>query len=143
MPSNKLSTLSSGNILWFFSGSLQMLLSDLDVLSAVISKGQKFLKKGGKLWLMRQCRSPTSPPVLFYRWIICLRLHDAYPQPAPDMVGFEGRVSVFGYTAVSIPSTLKFESAPGSWTHDNLIIEMLYSLSRVCPWYMVSCYSCH
>ena len=53
-----LSTLSSGNILWFFSGSLQILLSDLDVLSAVISKGQKFLKKGGELWLMAQYRSP-------------------------------------------------------------------------------------
>ena len=54
-----LSTLSSGIILWFFSESLQILLSDLDVLSAVISKGQKFLKKGGELWLMAQCRSPT------------------------------------------------------------------------------------
>ena len=63
-----LSTLSLGNILWFFSGSLQILLSDLDVLSAVLSKGQKFLKKGGELWLMAQCRSPTSPPLLFYRW---------------------------------------------------------------------------
>ena len=54
-----LSTLSLGNILWFFSGSLQILLTDIDVLSAVISKGQKFLKKGGELWIMAQCWSPT------------------------------------------------------------------------------------
>ena len=83
-----LSTLSLGNILWFFSGSLQILLSDLDVLSAVLSKGQKFLKKGGEIWLMVQCRSPTSPPLLFYRWSICLRLHDVHSQPAPEVVDF-------------------------------------------------------
>ena len=60
LPGKMLSTLSSGNILWFFSGSLQVLLSDLDVLSAVISKGQKFLKKGGELLIMAQCWSPTT-----------------------------------------------------------------------------------
>ena len=60
MPRKVLSTLSSGIILWVFLESLQILLSDLDVLSAVISKGQKFLKKGGELWLMTQCQSPTS-----------------------------------------------------------------------------------
>ena len=92
-----LSTLSSVDILWVFTGSLQILLSDLDVLSAVLSKGQKFLKKGGELWLMAQCQSPTFPSLLYYRWSICLRLHDVHPQPAPDMVGFEGRVSVLGY----------------------------------------------
>ena len=32
------------------------------------------------------------------RWSICLRLHDVHPQTAPDMVGFEGRVCVLGYT---------------------------------------------
>ena len=55
-----LSTLSSGDILWFFSESLQRLLSDLDVLSAVISKGRKSLQKRGELWLMTQCQFPTS-----------------------------------------------------------------------------------
>ena len=55
-----LSTLSSGIILWFFSGGLQILLSDLEVLSAVLSKGQKFLKKGGELWLKAQCLFPKE-----------------------------------------------------------------------------------
>jgi hypothetical protein len=54
LPRKVISTLSSGDILWFFTGSLEILLSDLDVLSAVLSKGQTFLKKGGKLWLMAQ-----------------------------------------------------------------------------------------
>jgi hypothetical protein len=48
------------DILWVFTGSLQILLSDLDVLSAVLSKGQKFFKKGGELWLMAPCGSPTG-----------------------------------------------------------------------------------
>jgi hypothetical protein len=39
---------------------LQILLSDLDVLLAVLSKGQKFLKKGWELRLMAQCWSPTD-----------------------------------------------------------------------------------
>jgi hypothetical protein len=39
---------------------LQILLTDLDVLSAVISEGQKFLKKEGELWLTVQYLSPTS-----------------------------------------------------------------------------------
>ena len=54
-----LSILSSGDIQRLFTGSLQILLSDLDVLSAVVPKGRKFLKKGGELWLMTQCQSPT------------------------------------------------------------------------------------
>ena len=117
LPGKMLSTLSSGNILWFFSGSLQILLSDLDVLSAVISKGQKFLKKGGELWLMAQCQSPTFPSLLYYRWSICLRLHDVHPQPAPDMVGSEGRVSVLGYANGLHTQHCQFRV--GSWIMDS------------------------
>jgi hypothetical protein len=71
-PGNMLSTLSSGNILWFFLETLQIVLSDLDVLSAVISEGQKFLKKGVELWLTVQYPSPTR--MLFLVTSICLRI---------------------------------------------------------------------
>ena len=91
-----LSTLSSGIILWFFSESLQILLSDLDVLSAVISEGQKFLKKGKELWLTVQYLSPTICVILIqlqhqkrgdglcFLWEerkepnLCHRFHDHY-----------------------------------------------------------------
>ena len=58
--------LAQGTFCIFFSGSLQTLLSELDVLSAVISKGQKFLKKGGELWLTVQYPSPTSPHLFYF-----------------------------------------------------------------------------
>lgn len=61
LPGKVLSTLSSGDILCFFTESLQILLSALDVVSAVISKGRKsLLQEGAELWLMTQCQSPTS-----------------------------------------------------------------------------------
>jgi hypothetical protein len=52
--------LAQGTFWGFFTGSLQILLSDLDVLSAVISKGRKSLQEGAELWLMTQCQSLTS-----------------------------------------------------------------------------------
>jgi hypothetical protein len=51
-------------------GSLQLLLSDLDVLSVVISKGRKSLHKGVELWLMTQCQSPIQSIWLVYRKIL-------------------------------------------------------------------------
>ena len=77
--------LAQGTFWGFFTGSLQILLSDLDVLSAVISKGQKFLKKGGEFWLMAQCRSPTvehsgTPPLQKGK----AYLHSSDHRPLPD-----------------------------------------------------------